>query len=29
MNGLLIPGGAPLEFFDEAVSRFKADAAKP
>ncbi len=24
MNDLLIPGGAPLAFFDEAVSRFKA-----
>ncbi len=27
MNGLLIPGGAPLAFFEEAVSRFKASTA--
>lgn len=29
MNGLLIPGGAPLTFFEEAISRFKASAAPP
>lgn len=27
MNGLLIPGGAPLAFFEEAISRLKASAA--
>ena len=27
MNGLLIPGGAPLAFFEEAASRLKASAA--
>ena len=27
MNGLLIPGGTPLAFFEEAISRFKASAA--
>lgn len=27
MNNLLIPGGAPLAFFEEAVSRLKASAA--